>query len=95
MGIFTFKRYFLPIIPIHFGVILDTEPVSGSGSPIHNLWFGPSLGNLGVLSAKGIVPKLRHDESRCICGANKSTTATCPIWRRSARDRQEQSLKTD
>ena len=42
-GYLYFKRYFLPILQIHFGVLLDTEPVSGSGSPIHNLWFGPSL----------------------------------------------------
>ena len=37
------KRYFSAILQIHFGVLLDTAPVSGSGLPIHNLWFGPSL----------------------------------------------------
>ena len=45
-GYLYFNRYFLPKdyrVKIHFGVLLDTEPVSGSGSPIHNLWFGPIL----------------------------------------------------
>ena len=46
-GYLYFKRYFSAILQIHFGVLLDTEPVSGSGSPIHNLWFGPSLGEEG------------------------------------------------
>ena len=43
MGYLYFKRYFLSILKIHFGVLLDTEPVSGPGLPIHNLWFGLSL----------------------------------------------------
>ena len=43
-GVSLLQKILFPyILQIHFGVLLDTEPVSGSGSPIHNLWFGPSL----------------------------------------------------
>lgn len=66
-GYLYFKRYFLPILKMHFGVLLDTEPVSGSGSLIHNLWFGPSLA-----CSKSTKPLARPDPAPCPIGRSPS-----------------------